>query len=150
MPVTPEDFVCYLSILSDEINLKVGFPQHMKGGLITGTSATVGGFCGGPLGVLMGGAFGGTIAAISCKDKEEFVKDILMKLKRHERVAIFEDFQKEILAEEFRKCKSYSELSSRLERNLDLKHDVIRYLKEFVVKQWKAQIVDERLPKFKN
>ena len=150
MPVTPEDFVCYLSILSEEINLKVGFPQHLKGGLITGTSATVGGFCGGPLGVLMGGAFGGTLAALSCKDKQELVKDIMLKLKRQERVAIFEEFQKDILAEEFKSCKSFSELSARLERNLDLKHDVIRYLKEFVVKQWNVQIVDERLAKFNN
>ena len=150
MPVTPEDFVCYLSLLSEEINLKVGFPQHLKGGLITGTSATVGGFCAGPLGVLMGGAFGGTLAAISCKDKTEFVKDIMLKLKRDERVAIFEVFRDDILSDSFRTCKSFSEFSARLERDLDLKHAVIRCLKEFVVKHWKVQIVDERIAKFNN
>lgn len=145
MPITPEDFIVYLCVLSEEINLKVAIPQHTKGGLITGTTATVGGFCGGPLGVLMGGAFGGTLAAISCKDRQEFVKDILLRLKRHERLQIFEDFNKELLEEEFERSRSYSELSARLERNLDLKHDVIRYLKEYVVRQWKVQIIDERL-----
>eukprot|EP00111_Clytia_hemisphaerica_P023060 TCONS_00067840-protein len=145
MPITPEDFICYLSILSDEINLKVGIPQHFKGGIITGTSATVGGFCGGPLGVLMGGAFGGTLAAISCKDQQKYVKDVLLTLKRDERYCIYEYFKTNLLEHEFGKCKSYSELSSRLERDLDLKHDVIRVLKEFVVGQWKVQIIDERL-----
>jgi len=145
MPITPEDFIVYLCVLSEEINLQVAIPQHMKGGLITGTTATVGGFCGGPLGVLMGGAFGGTLAAISCKDRQEFVKDILLRLKRQERLEVFENFHKALLEEEFERSRSYSELSARLERNLDLKHDVIRYLKEFVVKQWKVQIIDERV-----
>ena len=143
MPVTPEDFVIYLCVVSEEMNLRASISQHVKGGLITGTSATVGGFCGGPLGVIMGGAFGGTLAAVSCKDKVEFVKDILLKMGRAERLKIFEHFYENLLEDEFDRAKSYSELSARLERNLDLKHEVIRCLKDYVMKNWKVNIIEK-------
>lgn len=145
MPITPEDFVIYLCVISEEINLRVSIPQHLKRGLITGTSATVGGFCGGPLGVLVGGAFGGTIAAASCKATIEEVKDIVLKLNREKRLELFQQFN-ELLEEEFYRSKSYAEFSAKLDRNVDLKHEVIRTFKTLIEQRWKLKVVETRGP----
>lgn len=143
MPVTPEDFVVYLSLLSEEMNLRVVVPQNIKGGLITGTSATIGGLCGGPVGLLFGGAFGGTVAAVSCKDKCEEVKDLMVKLDRQKRLQIYNAFES-LLEEEFR-ARNFTEFNARIERNLDLKHDILKELKSFILKTWRLQLYDPRV-----
>ena len=143
MPVTPGDLVVYLCLLSEEMDLRVTVSRHMRGGLITGTSAAVGGICGGPLGVLLGGVFGTTVAAVSCKDKYEFVKDIMINLNFSKRMEIFDAFQT-LLRDEFL-AKNFTEFSARIEKNLDLKHEVLKTLKTFLVQKWKLKLFDPRL-----
>ena len=147
MPVSPEDLVIYLALIAEEKNLQVLVPQNIKCGIITGTSATVGGFCGGPVGVLLGGAFGGTVAALSCKDKCLHVKDLLVSLSHSKRIELFDAFQ-DVLADELLRSRNYTELSSRIEKDLDLKHEVLRTFKEFLVLKWKFQFLVPQLNEY--
>ena len=119
-------------------------PQNIKSGLITGGSATLGGMCGGPVGLLLGGAVGGTVAALSCKDKCVEVKDLLVALNYSGRMQVYDAFE-ETLQSALERSRNYSELSAKIEKNLDLKHDVLRLLKEFIVKEWKLTIFDPRV-----
>ena len=143
MPARPEDLIIYLSILAEEKNLTVMVPQNVKSGIITGSSAAIGGFCGGPVGLLVGGAFGGTVAAFSCRDKSIQVKDLLVSLDFSKRIEVFNAMES-VLENEITRSRNYTELSANIERNLDLKHDVLRTFKEFVVRKWGFQFYDPR------
>ena len=143
MPVTAEDLVIYLSVLSEEMNLLVLVPQNIKGGLITGTSATLGGLCGGPAGLLFGGAIGCTISAVSFKPKTEEAKDLLVNLSRKDRVSIYDEFA--TLLEKELRCRNYTEFSACVERNVDLKHDVLKHFKSYILNKWKLKLYDPRV-----
>ena len=59
MPVSQEDLVSLLAIITSEHKYKVtNSSSRVKGGLMTGIGATVGGVCGGPVGLV-----GGSLAA---------------------------------------------------------------------------------------
>lgn len=143
MPARPEDLVIYLSILSEEKDLHVMVPQNLKSGFITGGSAAVGGFCGGPVGLLVGGAFGGTVAALSCKDKCVVVKDLLVALNYDKRVEIF-DALHDVLENVIQRSRNYTELSATIEKDLDLKHAVLRSFKDFITLKWGFKFYDPR------
>ena len=64
MPVSQEDLVSLLAIITSEHKYKVtNGRSRVKGGLMTGIGATVGGVCGGPVGLVVGGLVGGSLAA---------------------------------------------------------------------------------------
>ena len=144
MPASAEDLVTYLSLLSEELNLRVYVPQNVKGGLITGTSATVGGMCGGPVGVLLGGVFGGTVAAVTCKPEVNHLRDILVGLNRSKRMEVFKYFE-DSLSNTLNRARNFTELNSMIERNPDLKHTIINRLKQFVTCECGLKIYDPRL-----
>ena len=141
MSVSPEDFVSFLSLLASEKDIRVMVHHDAKGGILTGTSATVGGICGGPMGVVIGGLFGGTVAAITCKSTQEDVATILTHLKKEQRVNLFKAFA-DILCE--LNPKSYTELCSAVERNPDMKQMIVRKLKIYIRQAWKVEIIDSR------
>ena len=141
MSVSPEDLVMFLGLLSDEKELIAVVPQDFKGGLLTGTSATIGGLCGGPAGVVLGGIFGGTMAAITCKERLEKVTEILTHLKREDRELIFTAFSSTI---DKANPKNYTELCWIAERDKDLKQEFLRKLKQYIEKDWKMRIYDPR------
>lgn len=145
MTISAEEFIVYLSLLSDELKLKVKISQEVKGGLITGTSATLGGFCGGPVGMLVGGVFGGTIAAVSCKDRQENVKDILVSLDRTKRLDLQNSFMG-FLEDDFESL-SFSQFCRKLDENCELKYKVQKHFKSYLqeklhLKVWNANLID--------
>lgn len=127
------------------MDLQVLAPQKMKGGLITCTSATVGGVCAGPLGLLLGGMFGGTVAAYTCKPQVMPVKDILSSLPRDQRQRLYQSFEKTLFDEDLHRVRSFQELSTRLARDLDTKHVIQNKLKEVVQLEWNLVIHDPRV-----
>ena len=145
MTISAEEFIVCLSLLSDELKLKVKISQEVKGGLITGTSATLGGFCGGPVGMLVGGVFGGTIAAVSCKDRQENVKDILVSLDRTKRLDLQNSFMG-FLEDDFESL-SFSQFCRKLDENYELKYKVEKHFKSYLqeklhLKVWNANLID--------
>lgn len=141
MSITPEDFVSFLSLLASEKNIQVVVHHDAKGGILTGTSATVGGICGGPMGMVIGGLFGGTVAAITCKSTQEELAPILTSLKREQRLHIFNAFS-DILCELDK--KTYTELCFYVERNPDMKQEITRKLKIYIQSTWKTEIIHAR------
>ncbi len=142
MSITPEDFVSFLSLLASERDIRVIVHHDVKGGILTGTSATVGGICGGPFGVVIGGLFGGTVAAITCKSTQEDLATVLTHLKKAQRSQIFDAFS-DTLCEI--SPKGYTELCSFAERNPDIKHEIIKKLKTFIQDTWKVEVLDARI-----
>ncbi len=142
MSVSPEDFVSFLSLIASEKDIRVVVHHDAKGGILTGTSATVGGICGGPFGVVIGGLFGGTVAAITCKSTQEDVSTILTHLKKDQRLHLLEAFS-DTLCE--LKPKGYTELCSLAERNPDIKHEMVKKLKVYIRETWRFEILDARI-----
>eukprot|EP00794_Sanderia_malayensis_P018546 gene18546-20407_t len=142
MNVSPEDLVSFLSVLASEKDIRIIVHHDAKGGILTGTSATVGGICGGPVGLIVGGLFGGTVAAITCKSTQEEVSSILTHLKRDQRLHIFEAFSDTLYE---LNPTGYTELCSMVERNLDIKQEIIKKLKEYIHDTWKVDILDARI-----
>lgn len=142
MTVSAEDFVSFLSILASEKDIRVVIHHDAKGGILTGTSATVGGICGGPMGLIIGGIFGGTMAAITCKSTQEDVATILTNLKKDQRNELLNAFS-DILCE--LNPKNYTELCSLVERKPDMKQMIVRKLKIYIRQAWKVEIIDSRI-----
>ncbi|XP_023324919.1 protein C19orf12 [Eurytemora carolleeae] len=63
MVVRYRDILELLTVLSDEKGIQVTLRQSLKGGLITGSIASICAFILGPAGLAVGGAVGGVIAA---------------------------------------------------------------------------------------
>lgn len=89
MPVSPEDLVSLLAIITSEHNYKITNSQRLKGGLITGIGATVGGVCGGPVGLVVGGLVGGSLAAWKGKSTSIPLDQYLMDISKEQRQAMF-------------------------------------------------------------
>ena len=142
MNISAEDFVSFLSLLASEKDLRIVIHHDAKGGILTGTSATVGGICGGPMGLVIGGLFGGTMAAITCKSTQEDVATILTQLRKEQRIDIFKAFS-DILCEI--NPKNYTEFCSKVERDPDMKQTILRKLKIYLREVWKVEIIDSRI-----
>lgn len=89
MPVTAEDLVSLLAIITSEYNYQITNSHRMKGGLITGIGATVGGVCGGPVGLVVGGLVGGSLAAWKGKSTSTSLDQFLMDMSKEQRQAMF-------------------------------------------------------------
>jgi len=142
MGISAEEFVSFLSLLASEKDIRVVVHHDAKGGLLTGTSATVGGICAGPMGLVVGGLFGGTMAAITCKSTQEDVATILTSLRKDQRNDLFSAFS-DIVRE--LNPKSYTEMCSTVERSFDMKQTIVRKLKIYIREVWKADIIDTRI-----
>ncbi|XP_076333568.1 protein C19orf12 homolog [Tachypleus tridentatus] len=80
MPVDLDDLMNILMILVSEENLKVTVTESLKGGIITGTSAALGGLLMGPVGLAVGGAVGGCAASYMAADKFKPVVEVLQEM----------------------------------------------------------------------
>ncbi|XP_035214751.1 protein C19orf12 homolog [Stegodyphus dumicola] len=69
MPVNSREIIELLCTLSEEEKLRVTLKESLKGGLIAGGSAILGGCLLGPIGLAFGGALGGIIAAAASHNK---------------------------------------------------------------------------------
>ena len=142
MGISAEEFVAFLSLLASEKDIRVVIHHDVQGGLLTGTSATVGGICAGPMGLVIGGLFGGTVAAVTCKSTQEDVATILTNLRKDQRNDLFSAFS-DIVRE--LDPKNYTEMCSTVERSLDMKQTIVRKLKIYIREVWKAEIIDTRI-----
>lgn len=90
MPVSPEDLVSLLAIITGEQNYQVTLNSNrVKGGLMTGLGATVGGVCAGPVGLLVGGLVGGSLAAWKGKSTSIPLDQYLMDINKEQRQEMF-------------------------------------------------------------
>ncbi|XP_076333567.1 protein C19orf12 homolog [Tachypleus tridentatus] len=80
MPVDTDELMNILMILASEENLKVTVNESVKGGLLTGTSAALGGLLMGPVGLAVGGAVGGCAASYMAADKFKPVVEVLQEM----------------------------------------------------------------------
>ncbi|GFT64004.1 uncharacterized protein NPIL_530701 [Nephila pilipes] len=89
MPISTSDVIDLLCTLAEEERLKVTLSESLKGGLITGAGAAVGGLLLGPIGFPIGGALGGGVAAVTCGNKFQPVSQVIatMSQERRERLA---------------------------------------------------------------
>ena len=88
MPVSPEDLVSLLAILTSEQRYQITDNHRLKGGLLTGISATVGGVCGGPVGLVIGSLVGGSLAAWKGKTTAIPLDQYLMDMNKEQRQAM--------------------------------------------------------------
>ncbi|XP_028392337.1 protein C19orf12 homolog [Dendronephthya gigantea] len=78
--ISPDELVDVLAKLAKDNNLQVSVKQSLKGGVIAGTGATVGGLLGGPIGIGVGATIGGMIGAWSTSGTFRSVYSILQEL----------------------------------------------------------------------
>lgn len=91
MPVSPEDLIALLAILTSDNEYKILVSRRrVKGGIITGIGATVGGVCGGPIGVVVGSVVGGTVAAWTTKRIEISLENFLTEMNKEEREQLYQ------------------------------------------------------------
>ncbi|XP_076034673.1 protein C19orf12 homolog [Oratosquilla oratoria] len=77
MPINTIEIIDLLAELSEEENLRVTVKESVKGGLIAGATTVLGGMLLGPVGLAVGGTFGGITAAILSQDKFRSVASVL-------------------------------------------------------------------------
>ncbi|GFQ94341.1 uncharacterized protein TNCT_246021 [Trichonephila clavata] len=89
MPISTSDVIDLLCTLAEEERLKVTLSESLKGGVITGFGAVVGGLLLGPMGFPIGGALGGGVAAVTCGSRFQPVSQVIatMSQERRERLA---------------------------------------------------------------
>ncbi|XP_020915601.2 protein C19orf12 homolog [Exaiptasia diaphana] len=91
MPVSPEDLVTLLALLTSDSEYKILISgRRVKGGIITGIGATVGGVCGGPIGVVVGSVVGGTVAAWTTKRIEITLEKFLTDMNKDDREHLYQ------------------------------------------------------------
>ncbi|GIX87636.1 uncharacterized protein CDAR_453111 [Caerostris darwini] len=89
MPISTSDVIDLLCTLAEEERLKVTLSESLKGGLVTGLGAVAGSMLLGPIGLPIGGALGGGVAAFICGNKFQPVSQVIatMSQERRERLA---------------------------------------------------------------
>ncbi|XP_049765721.1 protein C19orf12 homolog [Schistocerca cancellata] len=79
MPLNTGEIMNALAIVSEHEHMNVAVKESAKGGIITGVSTVCGGLLLGPLGLALGGTFGGITAYCMSKNKFKPVPKILME-----------------------------------------------------------------------
>lgn len=79
MPLNTGEIMNALAIVSEHEHMRVAVKESAKGGVITGVSTVCGGLLLGPLGLALGGTFGGVTSYILSKNKFRPVPKILME-----------------------------------------------------------------------
>ncbi|KAI0234732.1 hypothetical protein LSAT2_014946 [Lamellibrachia satsuma] len=90
MPLDVDDVLQLLAQLADDTELRVTVKESLKGGVITGAAAVIGGVLLGPPGLAIGGALGGTAAAYSAHGKFESVGSVIRRMDDEKRKMLFE------------------------------------------------------------
>lgn len=85
MPISTSDVIDLLCTLAEEERLKVTLSESLKGGLITGITAAIGAFFLGPMGLPIGGALGGGVAALTCGSKFQPVSQVIATMSQEKR-----------------------------------------------------------------
>lgn len=78
MPINTQELMSLSSQLAEERNMKVAVKESAKGGIIAGTTTFLGGLFGGPIGLAVGGMFGGVTAAYMSSGKFKCVASIIL------------------------------------------------------------------------
>ncbi|XP_063859455.1 protein C19orf12 homolog isoform X3 [Scylla paramamosain] len=77
MPINTVEILSLVTQVCEEEKLQVPIKESLKGGLIAGTTTTIGGLLGGPIGLAIGGTVGGLTAAYLAQDKFRSVADVI-------------------------------------------------------------------------
>ncbi|CAH7357420.1 protein C19orf12 homolog [Phodopus roborovskii] len=80
MPIEVDDVMKLLCSISQERKMKAAFKHSVRGALVTGTVALLGGLVGGPPGIALGGTVGGLLGAWMTSGQFKPVPQILMEL----------------------------------------------------------------------
>lgn len=139
MPVSPEDLISLLAIITSEQKYQVTDTQRLKGSLITGISATVGGVCGGPVGLVVGGLVGGSLAAWKGKSTAIPLDQYLMDINKEQRQAIFE-YMKYLIEES--KVQNFVALNAKVATDTDLKRRFLEVLLCYLKVELRLNVVE--------
>ncbi|XP_077982318.1 protein C19orf12 homolog [Glandiceps talaboti] len=139
MPVNAEELIRLLAMLSEEEQMKVAVRQTLKGGLIAGSFATVGGLLGGPVGIAVGGALGGAWGAWATKGKFRPVSDILIDMNKEQRVQLQEYFN---LAFRSLTTEDFTALNKMVAGDEQVRRKMLYGLKTYFNDELKMVIVD--------
>ncbi|XP_052542815.1 protein C19orf12 homolog [Tympanuchus pallidicinctus] len=80
MPIRVDQMMQLLCRVAQEKGMKAAVKHSGRGGIVTITTALVGGLLGGPPGLVVGGALGGLLGAWMSSEKFKPVPQILMQL----------------------------------------------------------------------
>lgn len=85
MPLESRAVIEVMEELAKQDNLRVTFRESFRGGLIVGGIAAAGGLLAGPVGLAIGGAVGGCIAAVQAQGKFKPVVEVLAEMTPRQR-----------------------------------------------------------------
>ena len=77
MVVRYQEILTLITTIGDDENIRVTVKESLKGGLITGIAATIGGLILGPLGLAVGGTVGG-ISAYLASEEYRKISDVII------------------------------------------------------------------------
>ncbi|XP_048185620.1 protein C19orf12 homolog [Perognathus longimembris pacificus] len=89
MPLKVQDIMKLLCSVCEQKKVQAAGKHSVKGALVTGAVAFVGGLVGGPLGLAIGGAVGGLLGAWMTSGQFKPVPQILMELPPSEQQRLF-------------------------------------------------------------
>lgn len=138
MPVSSEDLVSLLAIITSEHNYQINNSHRMKGGVITGIGATVGGVCGGPVGLVVGGLIGGSLAAWKGKSTPTPLDQYLMDMSKEQRQAMF-TYMKYLIEE--CKVQNFVGLNAKVATDPELKRRFLEVLMCYLKVELKLNVV---------
>lgn len=139
MPVKKEEMLDVLCMVSDEEKLRVTFKQSAKGGLITGASAMAAAVLMGPVGLAIGGALGGCVAAAMMKDKFVSATEVISNMPDDRKDALIEAVQRAVADIE---VTDAVELLALVCGDIHIKKRIIRALIDYFHSQMRLEIID--------
>ncbi|XP_072168832.1 protein C19orf12 homolog isoform X2 [Diadema setosum] len=139
MPISAEELVRLLALLSEEESMKVTVKETLKGGAMAGAGAVIGGMCGGPVGIAVGGAVGGAVGAWMTQGKFRSVPEILLTMNHEQREALQNYFRSVFSDVE---AGDFDKLSRLVAENSSVRQMALNGLRGFINEQLKMQVVD--------
>ncbi|NXP79972.1 CS012 protein, partial [Ramphastos sulfuratus] len=91
MPINTDDVMRLFCHLSQVKGMEAAFTHCVRGALLAGTSAFIGGLLGGPPGFAVGGAFGGILGAWMTAGQFRPVPQILLELPPAEKQKLYHE-----------------------------------------------------------
>uniref|UniRef100_A0A023FC85 Hipothetical protein n=2 Tax=Amblyomma TaxID=6942 RepID=A0A023FC85_AMBCJ len=139
MPVKRDEMLDVLCMISNEEKLRVTLKQSARGGLITGASAMAAAVLMGPVGLAVGGALGGCVAAVLMRDKFVSATEIISNMS---------DDQKDQLVIAAQRAFADIEVADAVELvallcgDIHIKKRIIRAIVDYFQSQMRLEIID--------
>ncbi|XP_077502467.1 protein C19orf12 homolog [Amblyomma americanum] len=139
MPVRRDEMLDVLCMISNEEKLRVTLKHSARGGLITGASAMAAAVIMGPVGLAVGGALGGCVAAVLMRDKFVSATEIISNMSDHQKDELVAAVQRAFADIE---VADAVELVALLCGDIHIKKRIIRAIVDYFHTQMRLEIID--------